>query len=1140
MNTFRHLLCYFVMLCLIGNLQAQDQPEITVTSGHINNIMHISFSDDGQFIATGSMDKTVRIWSRALRQEFRVLHGHSSTVWKVRYTSDGKHIISLDDKGMVIFWDHSTGQIVQRVLVDKETRDFAYIPNSNRILVKINNQIAEVDLKKGEKIASYGAVTGQITLAPDAKHMLYSSPEDTKQLVVADIKTGKEIHRLNMGGIANSITVSPDNKKVAVYNSKLEIVTWDLKTGKMISKVAIPAMKPIKDLEFTPNGKQILAMTMMAEILEYDIKTGKELRSMNYSDPSQIVTGIYSIGSGWEMAMSPDGKTLALSVSLSISKAKGTKPESFVGGILYDYKHGRELGRLQGYFKMVTQLAVNSNGRYLMSASVDKYPGLRIWNMKEGDLQRYIPTSGIAGISADGKFFSVWEDAPDNGIPTLKVYNSSNLEEVFTVDNLPEVQGIALNADGSVLMVMCIEKNPTQMFGDKFLYKVWDVKNKKELNSFYIDATESPWGKSLKLSPDGKYIIGQSFNGFRTWSVEKGQVSAFLPPKRGEEYFLDFVPNSNSILIARRGSKYGELPKINWVKWDYIQNKVIESKPSGEHGVCHAGHFSKDGQYLVTSQTQAGAHFDTTTFQIVVWDWETQKPICKLNGHHGDIKHVKFGPKNKRIYSAAEDGFIKIWDWKKCELMGSMIAKKEIDYIIITPDNFYKASKGHNEGLGFRYQNKLYTFDQFDVRFNRPDKVLAHLGASKYSLKLYVKAWEKRLKRLGFTPESLKSPLELPTLEILNQQELPIATTNRELKLNLKAVDEKHYLDRINVYINDVPVPKLQGISVKKQQKHSIEQELKINLSQGDNLVKISVLNDKGLESARETFQITYNAKKQKPELYVLAISVSEFKEKERNLKFAVKDAKDLIGQFDKSNYYKKVHSHTIFNKDATKTNALNAIDFLKTAKVDDQVLIYISSHGLLNDDLDYYIAMHDIDFTNPTEKGLPYEQIDAMLDGLACRNRLIMIDACHSGEVDKDEAVDVGIVSAENSNVRVRAKSGTTFVRPKAGLKNSFTYMKTLFNDVTKGTGTTVISAAGGYEFALESDDWNNGVFTYATLQGLSTGKADLDGDGFVRVSELKNYVTLQVVELTNGKQHPTTRSENAVNDYILYKVKK
>ena len=99
---------------------------------------------------------------------------------------------------------------------------------------------------------------------------------------------------------------------------------------------------------------------------------------------------------------------------------------------------------------------------------------------------------------------------------------------------------------------------------------------------------------------------------------------------------------------------------------------------------------------------------------------------------------------------------------------------------------------------------------------------------------------------------------------------------------------------------------------------------------------------------------------------------------------------------------------------------------------------------------------------------------------------------------------------------------------------------MKTLFNDVSKGTGATVISAAGGYEFALESEDWNNGVFTYAILNGLSSGKADRNGDGLVYVSELKDYVTLQVVALTDGKQHPTTRSENALNDFILFKVKK
>jgi len=159
-------------------------------------------------------------------------------------------------------------------------------------------------------------------------------------------------------------------------------------------------------------------------------------------------------------------------------------------------------------------------------------------------------------------------------------------------------------------------------------------------------------------------------------------------------------------------------------------------------------------------------------------------------------------------------------------------------------------------------------------------------------------------------------------------------------------------------------------------------------------------------------------------------------------------------------------------------------------------------------------------------------------LDGIACRNRLVMIDACHSGEVDKEQAVERS--SLVNNNVNVNTKSGTEFIRPKAGLKNSFTYMKALFSDVSKGTGATVISAAGGFEFALESDDWNNGVFTYAVLHGLTDGNADMNGDGYVDVTELKQYVTIKVIDLTNGQQHPTTRTENEVNKFILFKSSK
>ena len=95
---------------------------------------------------------------------------------------------------------------------------------------------------------------------------------------------------------------------------------------------------------------------------------------------------------------------------------------------------------------------------------------------------------------------------------------------------------------------------------------------------------------------------------------------------------------------------------------------------------------------------------------------------------------------------------------------------------------------------------------------------------------------------------------------------------------------------------------------------------------------------------------------------------------------------------------------------------------------------------------------------------------------------------------------------------------------------------MKELFNDIRSSTGAVVISSASGVEFAYESPQWNNGVFTYALLEGLKNKTADLNKDGLVRVSELKDYVSDRVQELTNGRQNPTSRRENLENDFVVW----
>jgi hypothetical protein len=86
------------------------------------------------------------------------------------------------------------------------------------------------------------------------------------------------------------------------------------------------------------------------------------------------------------------------------------------------------------------------------------------------------------------------------------------------------------------------------------------------------------------------------------------------------------------------------------------------------------------------------------------------------------------------------------------------------------------------------------------------------------------------------------------------------------------------------------------------------------------------------------------------------------------------------------------------------------------------------------------------------------------------------------------------------------------------------------------RGSGTSVISSAGGAEYAMEGTMWRNGVFTYCFLSGLKNMKADLNKDGKIMLSELQTYLQKEVVTLTKGKQTPTSRAENLYNDIQIW----
>lgn len=440
--------------------------------------------------------------------------------------------------------------------------------------------------------------------------------------------------------------------------------------------------------------------------------------------------------------------------------------------------------------------------------------------------------------------------------------------------------------------------------------------------------------------------------------------------------------------------------------------------------------------------------------------------------------------------------------------------------------------------VNFTLGNTVYPFNQFDFQFNRPDKVYPILGLTDTTLvNSYYRAWQKRVNKLKVdTTNSFTEKLSVPKSDLLNRSSISYEQISNTLALRIWGIDSTFKLVCFNIWVNEVPVFGQRGANVLDLNRKQIDTTITITLSVGENKIETSVLNVNGIESYRVPLYVRYTPKETpKEKLYFVGIGINKFKEAEHNLQYSVKDIHDLAKQFSEK-YKGNIEIDTLFDENVTKEKIQAIKKHLQQSSVDDKVIIAYSGHGLLSKDYDYYLSTHEVNFTNPEINGLPYDELEYLLDSIPARKKLMLIDACHSGELDKDEIASLNKV-VDSLNHQPTAMNGETgkgcyIVNTNAnktiGLKNSFELMQELFANVGRGTGATVLSAAAGTQFAIEANKEQNGYFTYSILELLKKNAK-------TKISELSNYVTKRVEELSKGLQKPTSRKENAENDWEL-----
>ena len=166
--------------------------------------------------------------------------------------------------------------------------------------------------------------------------------------------------------------------------------------------------------------------------------------------------------------------------------------------------------------------------------------------------------------------------------------------------------------------------------------------------------------------------------------------------------------------------------------------------------------------------------------------------------------------------------------------------------------------------------------------------------------------------------------------------------------------------------------------------------------------------------------------------------------------------------------------------------------------------MLFLSGHGVCDSNRNYYLATYEIDPDKLRSTGLHYNNLNGLIHDLPCRV-LVFADTCHSGGLR-----GLGDI-------------------PLDALRPSY----------SEEAGAIVFASSLPSEVSLEDAAWKHGAFTKAILDTLNNRKSDLDGDGFVSMTELDYHLATRVKELTQNRQHPATGKPSTVPDFNLFKVR-
>lgn len=948
----------------------------------------------------------------------------------------------------------------------------------------------------------------KVLFSRDGKELI--SVSDDKTIRFWDVATGDTLRvlrppiRIGVQGMLNAAALAPDGKTLAVGGVGFASDNWggniymlSLATGQ-IERVLTGHERAIFALAFDSAGKRLISGSFDQTARIWNIGTGETEHVLRgHTKP------IYGI------TFSPDGRHCAT----------GSHDKT---AAVWNVATGERLWTMNEHAAEVRSVAWSRDGQTLATASDDTT--IRLWNVGWVSSPSAKPASaayktfnklGEHSISAvtftaDGQRLLY---AQGDG-KTVKYVNAildiATGRRVVQFDqNKNPIMHSTLSPDGT----LAATADPA---GEVFLWKTADGTRVHRL----VGRGRVPWAAAW--SPDG--LGTQATNadrariGWGNMSRERGWAGAKNPLERTFDLAaLEFGPAPNDRFV-RAQSERGSL-------------SLVAGKPNQVGGVSSVSVLQGD-RTLATLATDDP--YDTaisftllpndmaavgTAFDFWLYNARTGSRLHNFVGHTGAIWAVSPSSDGKYLLSAGNDMTLRVWDPDRNKPLLSCFFAGD-DWIVWTPEGYYAASPGGEKLMGWHVNNGLdqlasfYPASQFRSTLYRPDviKLLLKTGSVERALDEADKA------RGRMTEKSEVAEVLPPQVRITS----PVA--NHKAPQNTLAIRAtatsvgKHPVTVLRLLLDGRPYQGQRGVqAIASPKLGDVNGEWTIELEPGKH--KLKVLADSAVsQGISEEVEVVYVGggeladQVRLPKLYVVAVGISDYPG-DLKLNYAAKDAEALtvaLKSHSKS-LFREIEVQTITNTQATRAAVLKGLGWLRSNMTqNDYGIFFFAGHREFDNDGSVYFLPVDVDPQDLLTTAIGDDQFKKALAGIPGK-MMTMLDSCNSGAVAGSQ----------------------TGKRRAAGSSLTDDLVRDL---VTDENGVVAMCSSTGREFSLENNEFRQGNFTLALVEGLS-GKADFNKDGVVYLNELDTYVTDRVKELTKGQQHPVTGKPGSIRSFPLAK---